>query len=398
MIEVDTETQTVDVIVPVHNQRDMVEPCLASLIEARNETAVELVVIDDASTDDALKAALARLARDGHITLLTNEHNLGFTQTVNRGMRLHPGRDVVLLNSDTLVFGAWVDRLRRAAHSGPRVGTANPMTNGSHISAYPFRHADGQVSFEISDAQLDALAAGVRPVQRVAVHYTVGFCLYIRRALLNAVGLFDAEHFPVGYGEEADFCYRARRLGWRHVVTGDVFVRHWEGQSFGARKERLMAEMIAIFSRLHPDIGANDRDFAARDPLRPVREALDLARLAGLLNGDTALPCLDAGSAGQPPGAALIVDSDASTARLVAPHVPTLASLPGFRLPDDVVRLNTTLALLGMRRLVFQDAAGRDRLAALVRGMPFETGLAAILQLAPETKLPCLGAGESTGE
>ena len=68
------------------------------------------------------------------------------------------------------------------------------------------------------------------------MHVTVGFCMYIRPAVLDAVGYFDDHLFPVGYGEESDFCYRARKLGWRHIVTGDVFVRHWEGQSFGERK------------------------------------------------------------------------------------------------------------------------------------------------------------------
>jgi O-antigen biosynthesis protein len=68
----------VDVIVPVHNQREVVEPCLASVLAARNQVAFELVVIDDASTDAALKASLARLARDRRITLLENGRNLGF--------------------------------------------------------------------------------------------------------------------------------------------------------------------------------------------------------------------------------------------------------------------------------------------------------------------------------
>ena len=379
---------TVDVIVPVYNQREMVEPCLASLLEARNETPVELVVIDDASTDDALKASLAQLAREGRITLLTNETNLGFTKTVNLGMRLHPDRDVLLLNSDTLVFGDWLDRLRRAAYSGPRVGTANPMTNGSHISGYPFRQADGQVRFEMSDAEFDALAATVRPVRRVAVHYNVGFCLYIRRALLDAVGVFDAENFSIGYGEEADFCYRARSLGWQHLVTGDVFVRHWEGQSFGPRKARLMTQMIEVFNRLHPEIGANDRDFALRDPLRPLREALDLARLARLLDGATSLPCLEAGAAARGSAAALAFDCKAATTRLVAPQLPTLASLPVFRLPEDVVGLNTVLVRLGLRGLSFEDVSLRDRFAALLRGQSCETGIAVRLDVAAEIKPP----------
>lgn len=373
---------TVDVIVPVHNQREMVEPCLASILAARNETAFELVVIDDGSTDAALKASLAALAADGRITLVTNETNLGFTRTVNRGMRLHPARDVILLNSDTLVFGDWIDRLKRAAHADPRTGTANPLTNGSGIGGYPFRHPDGKVAFEMTDAELDALAATLRPVRRVAVHYSVGFCQYIRRALIEAIGVFDAENFPVGYGEEADFCYRARRIGWRHVVTGDVFVRHWEGQSFGERKQRLMEAMFKTFARLHPDIAANDRDFAEHDPTRPLREALDLARLERLLAGATTLPCLGAPRAASASGPALAFDEAGRSARLIAPKLPTLASLPSFRLPADIAALNAALARIGVRSLVFDQPALCDRFAALLEPGPGELGLAAAIQTA----------------
>jgi GT2 family glycosyltransferase len=372
----------IDVIVPVHNQRELVEACLASVLEARNQAAFELVVIDDASTDAALKAALARLAHDRRITLLENERNLGFTRSVNRGMRLHSGRDVVLLNSDTLVFGDWIDRLRRAAHACPRIGTANPLTNGSHISGYPFRRADGQVTFEIGDAALDALAAEANTARRVEVHYTVGFCIYIRRAVLDDVGLFDAEHFPVGYGEEADFCYRTRRVGWRHVVTGDVFVRHWEGQSFGERKARLMAHMFEVFSRLHPDIGANDRDFEARDPVRPLREALDLARLRRILAGQSWLPCREADTADATGAPGLVFDGEPGRTLLAARGWPSLPNLPAHRLPDDMAAFNRMLARLSVTQLRFEDGASLARFAALARGRAMDLGLAVELGVA----------------
>jgi GT2 family glycosyltransferase len=223
----------VDVIVPVHNQRPLVEACLSSVLGTRNEIPFELVVVDDASTDCELEARLAQLAEAGRLTLLTNLANLGFTRSVNRGMQLHTNRDVLLLNSDTVVYGDWLDRLRRAAYSQPRIASVNPLTNASHIGSYPYRGANGSVRFEISDQHLDALAAEVNRERRVVVHTTVGFCMYIRRATLDDVGYFDAEHFSAGYGEESDFCYRARKVGWRHLVTGDMFVRHWEGQSFG---------------------------------------------------------------------------------------------------------------------------------------------------------------------
>ena len=376
----------VDVIVPVYNQRELVEACLTSALSARNRAAIEIVVIDDASTDPELKAHLALLAETESVTLLTNPENLGFTRSVNRGMKLHPERDVVLLNSDTLVFGDWIDRLQHAALSDPMVGTANPLTNASHIGSYPFRTPVGDVAFEISDEELDALAAKANQSRYVAVHLTVGFCMYVRRAVLNALGYFDDQLFPIGYGEESDFCYRARKLGWCHVVTGDVFVRHWEGRSFGEQKGRLMVQMMDMFVRLHPEILTNDAEFRRRDPIKPLREALDLARLKLLLAGATALPCIIRNGAEdvRARGSALIVDDRAGEGQIVVPGIKTLASLPTHALPADIAAFNAMLATLGIRSLTFDNGAAVERFAKLLRGRPMDVGLRAALALSSD--------------
>ena len=57
--------------------------------------------------------------------------------------------------------------------------------------------------------------------------------MYLRRDCLDAVGVFRDDLFAQGYGEENDFCLRARHLGWRHVAAPGVFVAHRGAQSFG---------------------------------------------------------------------------------------------------------------------------------------------------------------------
>ena len=121
----------------------------------------------------------------------------------------------------------------------------------------------------------------------------------------------------------SDFCYRARKLGWRHIVAGDVFVRHLEGQSFGERKSRLVLQMMDVFIRLHPEIQTNDAEFRRRDPIRPLREALDLARLKLLLAGATALPCIIRNGAEEvrARGSVLVVDVRAGEGQIVVPGI-----------------------------------------------------------------------------
>ena len=156
-------------------------------------------------------------------------------------MRLHPDRDVLLLDGDTAVHGSWLERLQAAAYSDPEVATVNPLTNASHISGYPFRDSNDGVVLEVNDDVLDHLAAENNAGKNVNVHTTVGFCMFIKRECINSIGLFDVRKFPIRYGEESDFCYRAKKFGWRHLVVGDVFVRHLENQSFGERKKKLVS-------------------------------------------------------------------------------------------------------------------------------------------------------------
>ncbi len=103
-----------DVIIPVYRGREETLACISSVLATIGEDA-RVIVVDDATDDAALAAALDRLHVAGRITLLRNRVNQGFVASVNRGMSVHTAHDVVLLNSDTLVFDDWLTRLRVTA-------------------------------------------------------------------------------------------------------------------------------------------------------------------------------------------------------------------------------------------------------------------------------------------
>jgi hypothetical protein len=297
-------------------------------------------------------------------------------------MRLHPDRDVLLLNNDTLVFGDWIDRLHGVAYSASRIASVNPLTNSSHIGSYPFHGVLYNSAFEISDEMLDSLASEVNTGRVSVVHTTVGFCMYIRRVALDDVGLFDEHYFPYAYGEECDFCYRALKIGWRHLVAGNVFVRHFEGQSFGERKARLVSEAVETFRKLHPQCEALDRKFAQNDPNRPLRINLHFARLKLLLGGVSELLCctdeeLDSGLS---TGPVLLFSRLNRTVRIVS-ALDTFPHLPIYALPGDVAAFNTMLKRLGITRLGFRESSVMDSVAAMMRGRPMDLGLAAKLTL-----------------
>jgi GT2 family glycosyltransferase len=265
-----------DIIVPVYLGREETLACLSAVVETAAAMAT-IVVVDDASPDPQLVEALGELAEAGAITLLRNKTNLGFAGSVNRALTLRPARDAVLLNADALPFGDWLRRLHAVAYSAADIGTVTPLSNNGSVASYPAA-ARSDLS-ETDAAALDSLAARVNARLTVELPTGVGFCLYLRHDCLAATGLFDAATFGAGYGEENDFCLRARRRGWRHVLASNVYVRHLGGRSFGARRAALTERNQRLLGLRHPGYDALVEHFIGADPIRAVRRRLDEERL-----------------------------------------------------------------------------------------------------------------------
>jgi glycosyltransferase involved in cell wall biosynthesis len=172
----------------------------------------------------------------------------------------------------------WLTRLRDAAYATRDTGTVTPLSNDASICSYPDPAARNPAPDAIETARLDRMALAAAGSATIDIPVGVGFCLYIRRDCLNAVGALRDDVFAQGYGEENDFCLRARRLGWRHVALPSVFVAHHGGQSFNLAGTHLRARNAALLERLHPGYHRLVQDFVAADPLRPVRRRLDLRR------------------------------------------------------------------------------------------------------------------------
>jgi GT2 family glycosyltransferase/glycosyltransferase involved in cell wall biosynthesis len=270
----------VDIIVPAYRGPDETRRCVESVLSSTCRTPYELVVIDDCSPDPALTRWLREKAAGGRFTLLENATNLGFVATANRGMALHHERDVVLLNNDTEVANDWLDRLAACAGKDPLVATVTPFSNNATICSYPFEGWGGGLPGRLGLAALDRLFALTNAGRSVDLPTAVGFCMYIRRACLVELGLFDVDRFGRGYGEENDFCMRAAKAGWRNLLAADVFVFHEGGVSFTDERRALQDAAMAALLQAHPEYLDKVRDFVRRDPLAPLRAAINDARSA----------------------------------------------------------------------------------------------------------------------
>ncbi|WP_417504208.1 glycosyltransferase [Marinomonas gallaica] len=269
----------IDVIIPVYRGLQDVIDCLDSVKSSQNTCAFELIVIDDCSPEPEVSQLLQERAAAGDFTLLVNHENLGFVATVNRGMQLHPERDVLLLNSDTLVANDWLDRIARAAYADEKVATVTPFSNNATICSYPTFCQDNTLPSNTPLAVLDRLFSKANSGMAVEVPTGVGFCMYIRRACLVEIGYFDVETFGKGYGEENDFCQRAIKAGWKNRFALDTFVQHTGNVSFGDEHNELKHGALGKLVKHHPLYERDVHQHIAEDPARNARVKTWLASL-----------------------------------------------------------------------------------------------------------------------
>ncbi len=213
---------TTSIVIVTCNQLEYTRQCLDSLERLTDETC-ELIVVDNGSSDGTVEY-LRGMPR---VRLIVNESNRGFPAAANQGIMASTGSQILLLNNDVVVTTSWLYRLLRALHGDPAIGLVGPCSN--------FVSGPQQVESRYESlADLDGFAwdwGGSHEGVRVDVNRLVGFCLLIRREVVDAIGLLD-EQFGVGNFEDDDYCLRAIQAGYRAVIAADAFVHHFGGRTF----------------------------------------------------------------------------------------------------------------------------------------------------------------------
>jgi GT2 family glycosyltransferase len=274
------------VVVPVYRDREATVACLESLLkaapaqlQATNETwqrSFRVLAVDDASPDPMLGTYLAHLAKERRIDLLVNPVNLGFVGAVNRALAELSQGDVILLNADTVVPPGFVERLAEAAHSATDIGTVTPLSNSGDIFSFPKPGVDNPMPSYAEVIALDQAAATANATTVVDAPSGIGFCLYITRNCLNAIGGLS-ESYERGYLEDVDFCLRARDRGFRNVCAASVYVGHHGSKSFQHEKRGLVLRNLGVLDQRFPAYRKECSAFAASDPLRSVRANMEQA-------------------------------------------------------------------------------------------------------------------------
>jgi GT2 family glycosyltransferase len=343
------------------------------VLASGNTTPYELVVVDDCSPEPDLASALKAIAAQNLIHLVRNDINQGFVRSVTTAIARHPERDVILLNSDTIVYGDWIDRLRAHRCASNSIGTITPWSNNATILSYPATLVNNDTDLELGFDALDTLAAGVLAGVSCDIPTGVGFCCYLSRDCLNDIGTFNSAAFGHGYGEENDFCLRAAARGWRNIAACDVFVRHTGEVSFQDEAVEARRRASAALLKLHPGYNELIGAFIRADPLHPHRQTLDLARLARWGGGQLEL-VFEPIAETAPPAA----DDDSRVVRVwPSPDDPrALVMRPGAGLVLPNLPHLTTRDVAASLRTVGHIGVARAHIASLLGYTPEQSGLA----------------------
>ncbi len=226
----------VSVVVVSWNTRAHLRACLASVFRETRDVSFEVVVVDNASADGS--AAMVR-AEFPSATLVANAENRGFAAANNQAFRLARGRYVLLLNPDVVVLDGAIGAAVRAADADRTIGAlgCQVLARAGEVQQTCFRFPSAFGLFLLATGLHRILPKSwfgggpqMRSFDRRSardVDVVSGMFLLARREAVESVGPMDESYFV--YAEEADWCFRMRRAGWRCKFTPAARVLHADG-------------------------------------------------------------------------------------------------------------------------------------------------------------------------
>lgn len=216
------------IIVPVFNKADYTRQCIEKLYEGTPGNLFELIVVDNASTDET-PGFLASLGE--RVKVITSAENVGFVGACNLGAAKAKGKHLVFLNNDTVPLPGWLEALVKMVENDPLTGAA-----GSQL-IYPdgrLQEAGGLIFQDGSGWNFGRFMDPLDPAfgNPIEVDYCSGASLLVRRDVFERLGGFDTRYAPAYY-EDTDLCFGVRSLGLKVMYCPASMVIHFEGITAG---------------------------------------------------------------------------------------------------------------------------------------------------------------------
>lgn len=236
--------RSITIIVPAYGHVSSFIECINSVIQHGDLSTNNLLIVNDSGpeAEEIEKVALELIQGVENTRYERNNSNLGFVKTCNRAALYldDSGNDVLLLNSDAKLTPGALAEMSRVLYSSEKHGVVCPRSSNAGLSTLPYyphgvRENEEEYSFDLHSKLKDFLP------RFTLVPVSVGFCILIKRFLIDNFGLFDNIYSP-GYDEENDFCMRINEVGYSSVMANHAFVYHLGSKSFEEKKRNKLQE------------------------------------------------------------------------------------------------------------------------------------------------------------
>lgn len=231
----------ISVIVLTYNNLDLTKACLESLYQNSMYPNLEIIIVDNASTDDTPEFLREFAKQQPGAKIFLNEENLGFSAGNNVGLNAATGDYLVILNNDTYVTPGWALTLMNHLRRDKSIGIIGPVTNNIGNEAKISIEYDSMASMTQQARAYTLSHLG----EKIFINTVAFFCVMLPRSTFNEVGAMD-EKFGRGFFEDDDYCRRIEKINKKVACADDVFIHHHLSASFnklGAEvKQKLFEE------------------------------------------------------------------------------------------------------------------------------------------------------------
>ncbi|MFH1825931.1 MAG: glycosyltransferase family 2 protein [bacterium] len=212
------------IIIVNYNNKKLLEDCLASIYQNTPKISFEIIVVDNASTDGSPAIVKEKFPE---VLLQENQENLGFAKANNLGLKTCRARYALLLNNDTVVKDAALDKLVEFMDQHPEIGACGPKLLNSNGSV---QHQGGLLAKKFWLSR-----------EPVSVNFVIGAALLVKKEVIEKVGLLDENLYF--YNEDLDWCASIKKTGFKIFFVPQAEIIHHGGKSSqGTFNQRLFIE------------------------------------------------------------------------------------------------------------------------------------------------------------
>lgn len=229
----------VDIVVPVFNALDCVKECLESILSANlRNIEIKTLIIDDCSNNETKEFLENFVSKNNNFLLIRNNTNLGYTKSLNKGIKEGNSEIIMQLNSDCILSKNSVEKITHSLIKN-NFFAVSPMSNAASWQSIPkVLEEDGTMAVNtipenFSINEMDSFCESYGPGM-VKSQLLNGFCIAYQRHMLEGIGFADELKFPKGYGEEDDLHLRAANNGYNCAINTQAYVFHQKTKSFSS--------------------------------------------------------------------------------------------------------------------------------------------------------------------